>query len=172
MTAAEFETAYAARSGITTDQLRAMGRVVRSCACGEAECEGWQSVSDTDAGTASADIGGGLSLVAKATGNVDEAVVEAVNGHIMRHRAAFLGIASDAICGEDEICTRPPGHEGDHVALWRGETWTAGVEFTMRKRWLGASIRFERATQPQPAPRPPRRPPPGLAELLRKAAAK
>jgi len=42
--AEEFERAYAERSGITVEQLRELGRVVRPCTCGEDYCEGWQSV--------------------------------------------------------------------------------------------------------------------------------
>jgi hypothetical protein len=44
MTREEFEAAYAQRSGLTVDTLRAVGRVVRPCTCGASECEGWQSV--------------------------------------------------------------------------------------------------------------------------------
>lgn len=44
MTADEFERAYAARSGVTVDELREY-RTVRPCACGEDGCEGWQSIS-------------------------------------------------------------------------------------------------------------------------------
>ena len=44
MTADEFERAYAARSHITLDELRVY-RSVRPCDCGEAGCEGWQSIS-------------------------------------------------------------------------------------------------------------------------------
>ncbi|MRH86024.1 hypothetical protein GFY24_00840 [Nocardia sp. SYP-A9097] len=40
----EFERAYAARSGITVAALRAHGRIVRPCECGDVLCEGWQSV--------------------------------------------------------------------------------------------------------------------------------
>lgn len=45
MTADEFERAYAERSGITVEQLRAAGRVVAPCRCGEDICEGWQSIN-------------------------------------------------------------------------------------------------------------------------------
>jgi hypothetical protein len=45
MTAEEFESAYAARSGITVDELRALGRVVRRCECEADDCPGWQSMS-------------------------------------------------------------------------------------------------------------------------------
>lgn len=45
ITAEEFERAYAERSGITVEQLRELGRVVRPCHCDYEECEGWQSVS-------------------------------------------------------------------------------------------------------------------------------
>lgn len=44
MTAEEFERAYAARSGVSVEELRQY-RTVRPCACGEPECEGWQSIS-------------------------------------------------------------------------------------------------------------------------------
>jgi len=44
MTRDEFEAGYAARSGITIEQLRAVGRVVRPCTCDDEHCEGWQSV--------------------------------------------------------------------------------------------------------------------------------
>ncbi len=49
MTADEFEAGYAARAGITVDALRALGRVVRPCHCGEDGCEGWQSLSQENA---------------------------------------------------------------------------------------------------------------------------
>lgn len=45
MTADEFEAAYAARSGLTVERLRELGRVVLPCRCGEEGCEGWQSLS-------------------------------------------------------------------------------------------------------------------------------
>jgi hypothetical protein len=45
ITAGEFERAYAERGGMTVEQLRAHGRVVRPCTCGQEGCEGWQSVS-------------------------------------------------------------------------------------------------------------------------------
>jgi hypothetical protein len=45
MTADEFEAAYAQRSGITVARLRELGRVVKPCDCGDAVCEGWQSVN-------------------------------------------------------------------------------------------------------------------------------
>lgn len=45
MTAEEFEKQYAARSGITVEQLREMGRIVAPCHCGEDMCEGWQSTT-------------------------------------------------------------------------------------------------------------------------------
>ena len=41
MTAAEFEAAYAARSGVTVAWLRYRGRYVEPCYCGDDECEGW-----------------------------------------------------------------------------------------------------------------------------------
>jgi hypothetical protein len=44
-TAEDFERDYAERSGMTVERLRELGRVVRPCDCGEAGCEGWQSVS-------------------------------------------------------------------------------------------------------------------------------
>jgi hypothetical protein len=45
ITAEEFERRYAERSGLTVEELRALGRVVRPCDCEYEECEGWQSVS-------------------------------------------------------------------------------------------------------------------------------
>lgn len=45
MTGAEFEVAYAARSGVTVDWLRAQGRVVMPCECEQDGCEGWQSIN-------------------------------------------------------------------------------------------------------------------------------
>lgn len=45
MTADAFEQQYAARSGISVEQLRALGRIVRPCHCDGDGCEGWQSVS-------------------------------------------------------------------------------------------------------------------------------
>lgn len=41
LTADEFEAAYAQRSKMTVAELRALGRVVRPCHCGEAKCIGW-----------------------------------------------------------------------------------------------------------------------------------
>ena len=38
---AEFEAAYAARSGVTVDWLHAHGRYAERCDCGEEMCEGW-----------------------------------------------------------------------------------------------------------------------------------
>lgn len=49
ITAAAFEARYAARSGITVERLRALGRVVLPCSCGEEGCEGWQSISEARA---------------------------------------------------------------------------------------------------------------------------
>lgn len=43
--AAEFERAYAERSGVTVEQLRGLGRVVVRCWCDEPGCDGWASVS-------------------------------------------------------------------------------------------------------------------------------
>lgn len=45
MTADEFEQQYAARSKVTVEELRALGRIVLPCDCGEDDCEGWQSIS-------------------------------------------------------------------------------------------------------------------------------
>jgi hypothetical protein len=45
LTADEFEQAYATRSGLTVEQLRALGRVVRPCNCGDDSCQGWQSMT-------------------------------------------------------------------------------------------------------------------------------
>lgn len=41
MTAAEFEAAYARRSGVTVAFLHQHGRYAGPCDCGEAGCEGW-----------------------------------------------------------------------------------------------------------------------------------
>lgn len=41
MTAAEFEAAYAARSGVTVEYLRWAGRFPELCLCGGDGCEGW-----------------------------------------------------------------------------------------------------------------------------------
>lgn len=49
MTANEFESAYAARSGVTVEWLCEHGRVVVRCSCGADECEGWASVSKESA---------------------------------------------------------------------------------------------------------------------------
>jgi hypothetical protein len=48
ITAGEFEAAYAARSNMTVDQLRAAGRVVVACACGDELCQGWASIRPAD----------------------------------------------------------------------------------------------------------------------------
>jgi len=48
VTAEEFEAAYAARSGITVAELRAAGRIVVPCDCGNEMCEGWASVNAAD----------------------------------------------------------------------------------------------------------------------------
>lgn len=45
MSAEQFEHAYAARSGLTVEELRDLGRTVLPCECGEDGCDGWQSVS-------------------------------------------------------------------------------------------------------------------------------
>jgi hypothetical protein len=45
MTAEEFERQYAERSGITVEQLRALGRIVAPCHCAAEICEGWQSTT-------------------------------------------------------------------------------------------------------------------------------
>lgn len=45
ISAEQFEHAYAARSGMSAEKLRALGRVIRPCHCGSDDCEGWQSVS-------------------------------------------------------------------------------------------------------------------------------
>lgn len=45
MTAEQFEQSFAEHSGITVEQLRELGRVVRPCNCGVEWCEGWQSLS-------------------------------------------------------------------------------------------------------------------------------
>ncbi len=48
--ARNFELRYATRSGITVKELRDTGRIVQRCRCGDASCEGWQSVSRTEIG--------------------------------------------------------------------------------------------------------------------------
>jgi hypothetical protein len=45
ITADEFERQYAARSRMTVEQLRALGRIVAPCDCGDSTCEGWQSTT-------------------------------------------------------------------------------------------------------------------------------
>ena len=45
VTAEQFEREYAERSGSTVEEMRACGRVVRPCNCGDEICEGWQYVS-------------------------------------------------------------------------------------------------------------------------------
>ncbi len=42
VTAEEFERLYAARLGITIEALRANGRIVAPCSCGDEICRGWQ----------------------------------------------------------------------------------------------------------------------------------
>ena len=42
MTAEEFARAYAERSGVTVEWLKANGREGRPCDCGWAACTGWQ----------------------------------------------------------------------------------------------------------------------------------
>lgn len=44
----EFEQGYAERSRLTVAELRAMGRTVAPCGCGEPDCPGWQSVKWTE----------------------------------------------------------------------------------------------------------------------------
>jgi hypothetical protein len=44
-TAEQFEVEYAARSGLTVERLRELGRIVAPCDCGEKGCEGWQSTT-------------------------------------------------------------------------------------------------------------------------------
>lgn len=46
MTKDEFEQSYAARSGITVAQLRALGRSAEPCDCGDESCMGWQMTHD------------------------------------------------------------------------------------------------------------------------------
>jgi hypothetical protein len=38
---AEFEAAYASRSGVSIDDLHAWGRYAEPCVCGDDLCEGW-----------------------------------------------------------------------------------------------------------------------------------
>jgi hypothetical protein len=40
----EFEKQYAARSGITVEELRELGLVVLPCDCGAENCQGWAVV--------------------------------------------------------------------------------------------------------------------------------
>ncbi len=40
-----FERQYAERSGVTVEQLRALGRIVIPCDCGEDICQGWACVT-------------------------------------------------------------------------------------------------------------------------------
>ena len=42
MTRDEFARAYEASQGVTLEWLRAHGRDVRPCVCGEPDCHGWQ----------------------------------------------------------------------------------------------------------------------------------
>lgn len=65
MTAEEFEAQYAARSGITVEELRAAGLVVVACACGQATCQGWQSVNRryVESGDGGTPLGPGASLL-------------------------------------------------------------------------------------------------------------
>jgi hypothetical protein len=42
MTAAEFEAAYAAASGVTVTWLHDHGRYALPCDCGDQTCGGWQ----------------------------------------------------------------------------------------------------------------------------------
>lgn len=44
----EFERGYAKRSGLTVAELRATGRTVQPCHCGEPDCPGWQSVKSAE----------------------------------------------------------------------------------------------------------------------------
>jgi hypothetical protein len=41
VTAEQFETAYAARSGVTVADLHRFGRWAEPCSCGDEMCEGW-----------------------------------------------------------------------------------------------------------------------------------
>lgn len=59
VTAEAFERAYAERSGLTLEQLRAV-KTVRPCTCGEEGCEGWQSLSHQTAAEYDADTKAGL----------------------------------------------------------------------------------------------------------------
>lgn len=51
MTRDEFESAYAARSGMTVDRLHELGRRAYPCRCLEEICEGWQMISHEAAQT-------------------------------------------------------------------------------------------------------------------------
>jgi len=48
LTKDDFEAGYCARSGVTLETLRHMGREACPCACGESYCEGWQMGSHND----------------------------------------------------------------------------------------------------------------------------
>lgn len=45
MTWEEFESSYAARSGITVAELHSLGRRAVPCDCGDDMCEGWAMAS-------------------------------------------------------------------------------------------------------------------------------
>jgi hypothetical protein len=42
LTAAEFEAAYAARSGVSVEYLHWAGRFAQPCDCGWDDCQGWE----------------------------------------------------------------------------------------------------------------------------------
>jgi hypothetical protein len=46
MTRDQFTAAYAANSGITVDQLHALGRHAEPCDCGDDMCVGWMMAHD------------------------------------------------------------------------------------------------------------------------------
>lgn len=48
MNQAEFEEAYARRSGLSRDQIfRPGSQVAMRCACGDVHCSGWAAVTDS-----------------------------------------------------------------------------------------------------------------------------
>src|SRR5436190_12024675 len=73
MTADEFEAAYAERSGVTVEWLRARGRVVVPCACGDDSCEGWASVAADAAEDYQRSYGPANERAATVTGYADQA---------------------------------------------------------------------------------------------------
>ena len=46
LTREEFEQQYAARSGVTIEELRRLGCHAEPCACADESCRGWQMVTN------------------------------------------------------------------------------------------------------------------------------